>query len=164
MPDPIAVEEHLRRILDAVPTLEPTQVRLLDALGLATAEDVRSGIELPSFDNSAMDGYAVRHADVVAASADAPVHLPVIGTIGAGGQQQVTVEPGTAAKVMTGAPMPPSAQARNSHLPPWMPTAAPWWAARAFAASKRHTAGWRSAPPSSPAAGNAPTSTPRQST
>lgn len=111
MPDPIAVEEHLRRILDAVPTLEPTQVRLLDALGLATAEDVRSGIELPSFDNSAMDGYAVRHADVVAASADAPVHLPVIGTIGAGGQQQVTVEPGTAAKVMTGAPMPPGADA-----------------------------------------------------
>ena len=60
---------------------------LLEALGLPSAEDVVAPIDLPSFDNSAMDGYAVRLADVVGATEDAPVHLPVVGEIGAGQAQ-----------------------------------------------------------------------------
>lgn len=108
-PAPISVEEHLARILDAVGPLAPQQVPLLDALGLVAAEELRSTLDLPHFDNSAMDGYAARHADLVAATPESPVHLPVVGTIGAGSEQQVRVEPGTAAKVMTGAPVPPGA-------------------------------------------------------
>lgn len=106
---PITVEQHLAQILDAVEPLEPCQVPLLDALGLVVAAEVRSELDLPSFDNSAMDGYAVRYADVVTATAESPVHLPVLETIGAGSERSVVVEPGTAAKVMTGAPVPPGA-------------------------------------------------------
>ena len=56
----------------------------MDALGLAAAEDVVAPIALPRFDNSAMDGYAVCRADVADATEDSPVHLPVVGEIGAG--------------------------------------------------------------------------------
>ena len=81
----------------------------MEALGLAAAEDVVAPIDLPSFDNSAMDGYAVTYADVVAATADNPVHLPVVGEIGAGQAQLLAVSPGTSAKIMTGAPLPAGA-------------------------------------------------------
>lgn len=108
-PEPITVEQHLEQILAVIGPLEPCQVPLLDALGLVVADDVRSELDLPSFDNSAMDGYAVRYADVVGATAESPVHLPVLDTIGAGSERRVVVEAGTAAKVMTGAPVPPGA-------------------------------------------------------
>ncbi|MEC9052051.1 MAG: molybdopterin molybdenumtransferase MoeA, partial [Actinomycetota bacterium] len=81
---PMTVEEHLERVLAAIAPLEVTHQPLLDALGLAAAEPVTAEVSLPGFDNSAMDGYAVRLADVVSATADAPVHLPVVGAIGAG--------------------------------------------------------------------------------
>ena len=104
------VEEHLDRILARIQPLPDFPQPLMETLGLAAAEDVVSPIALPSFDNSAMDGYAVRHDDVVSATPEDPVHLPVVGEIGAGqGARLLALPPGTAAKIMTGAPMPTGA-------------------------------------------------------
>lgn len=105
------VDEHLALILEATTPLPAVEVALLDALDLAAAADVRSPLRLPRFDNSAMDGYAVHAADVVGATADEPATLPVVGDIGAGqSPTPVThLEPGTAAKIMTGAPLPAGA-------------------------------------------------------
>ncbi len=105
------VEEHLERVLAGVRPLEPLPQPLLDTLGLACAEDVVATMSLPSFDNSAMDGYAVRVADVAAATADQPVTLPVVGEIGAGQATLRVLEAGAAAKIMTGAPVPEGADA-----------------------------------------------------
>jgi len=106
-----SVDDHLARILAAIEPLPVLQQPLMEALGLAVAEDVVAEVNLPSFDNSAMDGYAVRVADVVTASADAPVHLPVVGEIGAGQADLRELAPGAAAKIMTGAPVPAGADA-----------------------------------------------------
>jgi molybdopterin molybdotransferase len=111
MPDPISVEEHLARILDSIEPLPDFPQPLMETLGLSAAEDVVSSIALPSFDNSAMDGYAVRAADVATASEESPVHLPVVGEIGAGQARLIALSPGTAAKIMTGAPVPEGADA-----------------------------------------------------
>ena len=108
---PCSVEEHLARVLSGVRPLAAVDVPLLDALGLVCAEDVVATMSLPSFDNSAMDGYAVRHADVATATAEQPVLLPVVGEIGAGQPGPRTLAPGTAAKIMTGAPVPEGADA-----------------------------------------------------
>lgn len=106
---PLSVDDHLARILDAIEPLPDFPQSLMETLGLAAAEDVVSPIDLPSFDNSAMDGYAVWHADVASASDEAPVHLPVVGEIGAGQAKLLALSPGTAAKIMTGAPVPAGA-------------------------------------------------------
>ncbi|GAA2004667.1 molybdopterin molybdotransferase MoeA [Nocardioides kribbensis] len=106
---PITVEQHLARVLEAITPLGHVQQPLMETLGLAAAESVTAGIALPSFDNSAMDGYAVRHADVADAGEESPVELPVVGEIGAGNAQLLTLPPGTAAKIMTGAPVPSGA-------------------------------------------------------
>ena len=106
-----SVDEHLDAILTATTPLPALQVPLLDALDLAAAEDVVAPIQLPRFDNSAMDGYAVRQADVATATDESPVKLPVIGEIGAGQSARPvsSLPAGTAAKIMTGAPVPPGA-------------------------------------------------------
>jgi molybdopterin molybdotransferase len=109
--EPCTVEEHLERVLGGVHPMTPVAQPLLDTLGLVCAEDVVATIALPSFDNSSMDGYAVRRADVSSASAAQPVTLPVVGEIGAGQATVRRVEPGTAAKIMTGAPIPEGADA-----------------------------------------------------
>ncbi|MBZ5735111.1 molybdopterin molybdotransferase MoeA [Nocardioides sp. TRM66260-LWL] len=112
MPDAaVPLEAHLRRILDAVAPLPPRDVPLLQAHGLVLAEAVHADLDLPSFANSSMDGYAVRAADLVGAADDAPVALPVRGSIGAGAGAEAVVEAGTAVKIMTGAPLPPGADA-----------------------------------------------------
>jgi molybdopterin molybdotransferase len=111
MDEPCTVEEHLERVLGGVRPMTPVAQPLLETLGLACAEDVVSTIALPSFDNSAMDGYAVLHADVATATAEQPVSLPVVGEIGAGRATVRRIEPGTAAKIMTGAPIPEGADA-----------------------------------------------------
>jgi len=108
---PCTVEEHLARVLAGVRPAPPVELPLLDTLGLALAEDVVAAISLPSFDNSAMDGYAVRLADVETAAADRPVVLPVVGEIGAGQATLRELPPGAAAKIMTGAPVPSGADA-----------------------------------------------------
>jgi molybdopterin molybdotransferase len=82
-----------------------------DCLGLVLAEDVTALIALPPFDNSAMDGYAVRAADVAGASAAGPVSLPVPEDIPAGRTDGPALQPGTAHRIMTGAPLPPGADA-----------------------------------------------------
>jgi molybdopterin molybdotransferase len=106
-----SVAEHQQAILDALRPLPPYDQPLLDALGLVAAEDVIASIDLPTFDNSAMDGYAVVQADVADATDDRPVHLPVVGEIGAGQARILAMSPGTAVKIMTGAPVPAGADA-----------------------------------------------------
>lgn len=106
MAEPIAVEELLDRVLGTIEELPHFPQPLMDALGLPVAEDIVAPIALPTFDNSAMDGYAVVAADLEGASADAPVRLPVVGEIGAGQASLLALSPGTAAKIMTGAPVP----------------------------------------------------------
>ena len=110
-PDLVPVPDLVARILDTVSPLPAFPQPLMDALGLALAEDVVAPISLPSFDNSGMDGYAVVHSDVAGASEDAPVHLPVVGEIGAGQATILALSPGTAVKIMTGAPVPKGATA-----------------------------------------------------
>ena len=103
------VDDHLAHILATVQVLAPLDVTLLDAHGCVLAEDVTSPHPLPPFDNSAMDGYAVRSADVAPATEMAPVALPVVGDVAAGSVTPYTVQPGLCVRIMTGAPMPPGA-------------------------------------------------------
>ncbi len=105
----ISVEEALTNILKHFRPLEPEQVPLLDALDRVLAEDIVSDMDVPPFNNSAMDGYAVRAQDVVQASRQRPTRLQVIGDLAAGYVATSAVQPGTAIRIMTGAPLPPGA-------------------------------------------------------
>jgi molybdopterin molybdotransferase len=107
----ISVEEALERILAHVPVLEPVEAPILEALGQVTAEDVVSPLDIPPHDNTAMDGYAVRAADTAGATGAQPVQLRVIGDLAAGYLFEGRVGPGEAVRIMTGAPMPPGADA-----------------------------------------------------
>jgi molybdopterin molybdotransferase len=107
----LTVEEARELVLDRCGILESEEVPLLEAFDRVLAEDVRSDIDVAPFDNSAMDGYAVRTGDVADASADAPVTLQVISHIAAGDHSDLEVGPGQAARIMTGAPVPPGADA-----------------------------------------------------
>ena len=97
-----SVDEHLADVLSVVKPLHPLEVGLLDAHGCILAEDVVTTFPLPSFDNSAMDGYAVRAADL----AVLPAVLPVVGDIAAGPASSLTVQPGLCVRIMTGALLP----------------------------------------------------------
>ena len=105
------VDEHLSAVLSSIGTIEPIELTLLDAQGLLLAEDVRADFPLPSFDNSAMDGYAVRAIDTRDASADQPVELRVVGDVAAGAKTRSGMGPGLAMRIMTGAPVPAGADA-----------------------------------------------------
>lgn len=107
----LSVDEARERILASVTPLAPVSTGLADAHGLVTAEDVTSQVDVPGFDNSAFDGYALRAADVDGARADAGVSLQVVGEVAAGSAGGVHLEAGTAARIMTGAPIPPGADA-----------------------------------------------------
>ncbi|MDT0309320.1 molybdopterin molybdotransferase MoeA [Streptomyces sp. DSM 44917] len=111
MTDAWSVDQHLDAVLASVRPLDPIDLPLLDAAGCVLVEDVLVPAPLPPFDNSAMDGYAVRVADVESASEEFPAHLTVAGEVAAGGAELPTVFPGQAVRVMTGAPLPPGAQA-----------------------------------------------------
>ncbi|MDT3443718.1 MULTISPECIES: gephyrin-like molybdotransferase Glp [unclassified Pseudofrankia] len=100
------VDEYISDILGAVAVLPAKRVPLAAAHGCVLGADVRATLALPRFDNSAMDGYAVRSADVAAASEHAPVRLPVVGEIAAGAATPGEVAVGTAVRIMTGAPFP----------------------------------------------------------
>ncbi|CAN5141526.1 molybdopterin molybdotransferase MoeA [soil metagenome] len=104
-----SVDEHLRHILDAVGPLASYEQPLMESVGLPICENVVSAVDLPRFDNSAMDGYAVRAQDVTDASPARPVHLPVVGESAAGSSKPYAMAQGTAMKIMTGAPMPAGA-------------------------------------------------------
>ncbi len=107
----ISVEEALERILGYIQQLEPEEKPLLQALGQVLAEDVVSDVTIPPLDNTAMDGYAVRAADVEGAGPEAPVRLRVVGELAAGYVFEGEVGPGTAVRIMTGAPVPRGADA-----------------------------------------------------
>jgi molybdopterin molybdotransferase len=106
-----SVEEHLAGILATIRPLVPTELGINDAYGLVLAEDVAAAGPLPSFDNSAMDGYAVRVADVAGASRENPVTLPVVAEVAAGDTGAYALQPGTSIRIMTGAMLPHGTEA-----------------------------------------------------
>jgi molybdopterin molybdotransferase len=107
--DWLAAGDALRRMLDGVRPLAPETRSLLDARGSVLAEDVAAPVDLPPWDNSAMDGFAVRAADVRGASSASPVVLRVVDDVPAGAFPSRRVEAGEAIRVMTGAPVPAGA-------------------------------------------------------
>ena len=105
----LSVAEASREILANIARLDRERVPLPDALGRILARDITSPVTLPAWDNSAMDGYAVRSGDVLNASSERPVVLHVIETVPAGGFPTAAVNEGQAIRIMTGAPMPAGA-------------------------------------------------------
>lgn len=108
----------MRSISEALASMWPTfsplgeeEVHLSKAAGRYLSRDIRARLDAPPFDNSAMDGYAVRAAEVASAAADSPVGLPVRGESRAGGPLPGPLEPGTICRIFTGAPMPEGADA-----------------------------------------------------
>src|SRR5690554_2378403 len=104
-------DDHLALVLSLLKPPFPVDVALGEALGLVTAVEVRAHGYIPPFDNSAMDGYAVRSADLASASAVSPVTLTVVGQGAAGHLSTGDVAAGTAVRIMTGAPLTPGADA-----------------------------------------------------
>ena len=103
----LEVEEARRRILEGFSPLDAVEVAVVEAAGMVPAVDLLAPHDLPRFDNSAMDGYAVRRSDVGAV----PTTLELRGEIRAGDAGSEPLEPGTAMRIMTGAPLPPGADA-----------------------------------------------------
>ena len=105
----LTVSDASARILEHITRLSVERVPLLDALGRVLAEPVRAPMTLPAWDNSAMDGYAVRGSDIDTATADRPVRLRVLETVAAGRFATQPVGDGEAIRIMTGAPLPTGA-------------------------------------------------------
>ncbi len=105
----ISVEQALDKVLSYVDALEEEQSPILDCLGQVLAEDIYSSINVPPLDNAAMDGYAIQSRDSRGASPQSPRFLRVIDTVPAGSISKYEVEPGTAIRIMTGAPVPKGA-------------------------------------------------------
>lgn len=106
-----SVEDHQTVVAGLVTRREPVTLPLADTLGLVLADDVVAPLSLPGFDNSAMDGYAVVADDIATATSERPVLLPVAEDIPAGRTDPLTLKPGTAHRIMTGAPLPAGATA-----------------------------------------------------
>jgi molybdopterin molybdotransferase len=106
-----SVEEHQRVVAGLITRRPPVKVPIADTLGLVLADEVVAPLSLPGFDNSAMDGYAVLADDVAAATPEQPVLLPVAEDIPAGRTDPLTLKPGTAHRIMTGAMLPSGATA-----------------------------------------------------
>lgn len=104
-------EEHLAAALALVGPLPEVEVALDDALGCVLTRSLVAPDPLPRWDSSSMDGYAVRAADTVGASAETPRALTVVADLAAGAEDDPVVAPGTAARIMTGAPLPREADA-----------------------------------------------------
>jgi molybdopterin molybdotransferase len=109
--DILSVAEAQRVILTRIQPCGVELATLLQSLGCVLAEDVLAQDDLPPFYNSGMDGYAVRADDVQDAGRNSPVTLSVVADIAAGHPSDVTVGPGQAARIMTGAPVPAGADA-----------------------------------------------------
>lgn len=112
----------MAHVLASVDVLPPEPVALPDALGRVLAASITAHDSLPPFANSAMDGYALRAADLAGASRRSPRELRVVADIAAGANPQIEIIPGTAARIMTGAPLPPGADA----IVPVEDTDEPW--------------------------------------
>ena len=104
-------EDALARILAAVPAASAERTRLDRAQGRIVAEEITASIDLPPFDNSAMDGYAVRASDVRLVESENPVRLHLTGRVAAGENFSGEVTPGTCVRIFTGSPMPVGADA-----------------------------------------------------
>ncbi len=107
----ISIEDALQQLLAHVRVLPEEQKHPLQALGQVLAEDIAAGFDLPPLDNTAMDGYAVRAEDTTGAAEASPRELRVIGEVAAGYIFEGAVGPGTAVRIMTGAPVPDGADA-----------------------------------------------------
>ncbi|SJM70991.1 gephyrin-like molybdotransferase Glp [Gulosibacter sp. 10] len=107
----IPFDGQLAAVIAAAEPLAPRRVPLAEARGLRLAERVVSSVPLPGFDNSAMDGFAVRREDVLGAGEDAPVELRVVADVPAGSGANPPLGPGECARVMTGSPVPADADA-----------------------------------------------------
>src|SRR5258708_37993826 len=101
----ISADQALEIVLESVAPLGVERTPILEACGRVLAEEIRSPRDIPGFDNSAMDGYAVRAADITAATEANPVRLEVLETVAAGMMPSRQVSPGQAARTMTGAPI-----------------------------------------------------------
>jgi molybdopterin molybdotransferase len=110
-PSPLTPRDAAIQILEQVRPQPPLRVPLDDALDGVLAEDIISPINLPAWDNSAMDGYAVRSLDTRDATTDAPARLRVVEQIPAGHFPTTSIESGTSARIFTGAPVPRGADA-----------------------------------------------------
>ncbi len=105
----ISVEEALNRILARIPVLGLEKVDIIGSLGRVIGEDIHTPRDIPPLDNSAMDGYAVRAADIKGATRESPISLNVIEELPAGALPQRSVTRGEAVRIMTGAPIPKGA-------------------------------------------------------
>jgi molybdopterin molybdotransferase len=103
----IPLDDARRHVLEACHPLDARELDLADALGLVVATDVTAAEDVPPFANTAVDGYAVVAADTAAT----PVDLPVVATVAAGGHRSEPLGRGQAIRIMTGAPIPPGADA-----------------------------------------------------
>jgi molybdopterin molybdotransferase len=108
---PYGLNEALQMTLERIDPLAAEDVALLDGLNRALAADVYAGVDSPSIDASLKDGYAVISRQVDAASKDHPVYLKLAGCMAAGGRHEVQVLPDTTVRVLTGAKIPPGADA-----------------------------------------------------
>jgi len=102
----IPFPEALEKVLSRIPPLGSEKVFVLEALGRVIAEDIDASRDIPPYDNSGMDGFAVKHSDIQRASRDCPIRLKVIGDLPAGSILAGMVEKGQAVRIMTGAPIP----------------------------------------------------------
>jgi molybdopterin molybdotransferase len=110
--DLLSLEEARARVLAAIPAALPSAMTdLSGSLGRVLAAEVLAAADLPPWDNSAMDGYAILAADVAGATEDTPSVLRVVGEVAAGNVSEIAVTAGSALRIATGAPMPAGADA-----------------------------------------------------
>ncbi len=107
----LSVEEALTRVLSMFAPLPAEQVQVQDALHRVLATDVVAEMDIPPLANTAMDGYAVRVADTADATPERPRRLRVVDYLAAGYVREEPIAPGTAVRIMTGAPVPPGTEA-----------------------------------------------------
>ena len=108
-PKPVSIARHLQLVSSLATAPKTVELPLAECLGLVSAGPVTAQLTVPPFTNSAMDGFAVRHADVSEATAHTPVTLPVTDDVPAGSPAYRPLDPGTAQRIMTGARMPENA-------------------------------------------------------
>jgi len=109
--DMLSVEDAREKILSKFEILNPTQINILDSVGSIVSEDIISEINVPPLDNSAMDGYAVIKDDLINADDENIIYLDVIEEIPAGTIPKLSLSPGQASRIMTGAPIPSGSDA-----------------------------------------------------
>lgn len=107
----ISLEDARAHVFGGCARLEPQTLPVAEVSGCVAADEVVAGEAIPPFDNTAMDGFAVRASDTAGASSDAPVSLPIVATLPAGAAPDRAVGPGEAIRIMTGAPLPEGADA-----------------------------------------------------